>query len=202
MCSSLFTVTYSVCMYVHVCAYIVGIGRCLEMGMPYHWAFYRRHVLHTGMHNPPSSRGSYSTPTLSLSFGACAECVCMLKWYVMKKWCVSQPYTSSHQLPMLLILPLLCYIRMTLQLSCGHSCPLTCHPGACADVCRRRVTLRCPCKRLKKVSILFDFLPVFTVQSSLVYIQCIRSCFHLVHVLYYILVSPVFLNDVCSLCRR
>ena len=63
------------------------------------------------------------------------------------------------------------YVCWKLQLPCGHSCSLTCHPGACADVCRRRVTLRCPCKRLKKVSILSDFLTLPCIQSSLVYIQ-------------------------------
>ena len=63
------------------------------------------------------------------------------------------------------------YVCWKLQLPCGHSCSLTCHPGACADVCRRRVTLRCPCKRLKKVSILSDFLTLPCIQSSLVYIH-------------------------------
>jgi len=37
---------------------------------------------------------------------------------------------------------------------CGHPCPLQCHPDACpaSTECSKRVTLRCPCKRRKKVS--------------------------------------------------
>ncbi|KAG0416630.1 hypothetical protein HPB47_006264 [Ixodes persulcatus] len=37
------------------------------------------------------------------------------------------------------------------QLDCGHRCPLDCHPGPCASrsECRKKVTLRCPCKTRK-----------------------------------------------------
>ena len=99
--------------------------------------------------------------------------LCMLLSCVRQS-CVSQPYTSSHQLHIytyVLVLLICTYVCWKLQLPCGHSCSLTCHPGACADVCRRRVTLRCSCKRLKKVSILSDFLTLPCIQSSLVYIH-------------------------------
>ena len=39
-----------------------------------------------------------------------------------------------------------------LQLPCGHQCSLICHHGDCTASCEKRVTLRCPCKRLKRVS--------------------------------------------------
>lgn len=41
-----------------------------------------------------------------------------------------------------------CKNRCCKQLECGHRCPLNCHPGACAprSHCRKKVTLRCPCK--------------------------------------------------------
>ena len=36
---------------------------------------------------------------------------------------------------------------------CKHTCQLECHPGACppSSECSKKVVLRCPCKRLKKV---------------------------------------------------
>ncbi|XP_028409287.1 NF-X1-type zinc finger protein NFXL1-like [Dendronephthya gigantea] len=38
------------------------------------------------------------------------------------------------------------------MLKCGHQCSLQCHPGKCLDAneCSKRITVRCPCKRLKK----------------------------------------------------
>jgi NF-X1-type zinc finger protein NFXL1 len=42
------------------------------------------------------------------------------------------------------------------QLPCGHRCPLTCHSGVCDAVCRRNVTIRCSCKRLKKEARCYD----------------------------------------------
>ncbi|XP_046852833.1 NF-X1-type zinc finger protein NFXL1-like [Xenia sp. Carnegie-2017] len=38
------------------------------------------------------------------------------------------------------------------KLACGHLCPLQCHSGPCLNVkeCSRKVSVRCPCKRLKR----------------------------------------------------
>lgn len=40
-------------------------------------------------------------------------------------------------------------------LTCGHQCSLPCHYGPCIDAkdCLRKIIIRCPCKRLKKVSL-------------------------------------------------
>lgn len=51
-----------------------------------------------------------------------------------------------------------CSSQCTRLLLCGHCCPLLCHPGDCppASSCKRKVTLRCPCKRIKKVVRCFE----------------------------------------------
>ncbi|XP_043918359.1 NF-X1-type zinc finger protein NFXL1 [Protopterus annectens] len=36
------------------------------------------------------------------------------------------------------------------ELSCGHRCKETCHPGKCLDLCSQKVKIRCPCRRIKK----------------------------------------------------
>lgn len=40
-----------------------------------------------------------------------------------------------------------------MQLDCGHRCPQSCHPGPCnlGGQCQKKLTVRCPCRRLKKV---------------------------------------------------
>ena len=46
----------------------------------------------------------------------------------------------------------------SLQLSCGHRCPLTCHHGNCPSesTCMKRVSVRCSCKRIKKVCLIIS----------------------------------------------
>ena len=50
-------------------------------------------------------------------------------------------------------------------LSCGHRCPLQCHPGPCLDVkkCSKKTLVRCTCKRMKKVTLITSFMkrPVY-----------------------------------------
>ncbi|XP_071087920.1 NF-X1-type zinc finger protein NFXL1-like [Haliotis cracherodii] len=45
-----------------------------------------------------------------------------------------------------------CQGQCTKSLPCGHQCASTCHNGACpnADQCKKKVTLRCSCRRKKK----------------------------------------------------
>uniref|UniRef100_A0A6M2EAB8 NF-X1-type domain-containing protein n=1 Tax=Amblyomma tuberculatum TaxID=48802 RepID=A0A6M2EAB8_9ACAR len=62
-----------------------------------------------------------------------------------------------------------CKNRCCKQLECGHRCPLNCHPGACAQPsqCRKKVTVRCPCKRRKVEG------PCCELKSSL---DCSNEC--------------------------
>ncbi|XP_015921379.2 NF-X1-type zinc finger protein NFXL1 [Parasteatoda tepidariorum] len=45
-----------------------------------------------------------------------------------------------------------CLNRCPKQMSCSHRCILSCHAGECAsrENCKKKVSLRCPCKRIKK----------------------------------------------------
>ncbi|KAH7953595.1 hypothetical protein HPB49_010516 [Dermacentor silvarum] len=62
-----------------------------------------------------------------------------------------------------------CKNRCCKQLGCGHRCPLNCHPGTCAprSQCRKKVTLRCPCKFRKVEG------PCCELESSL---DCSSEC--------------------------
>lgn len=48
-------------------------------------------------------------------------------------------------------------IPLVFQLPCGHRCSKLCHAGQCISTnqCRRKVTVRCPCHRFKKVSYIY-----------------------------------------------
>ncbi len=37
-------------------------------------------------------------------------------------------------------------------MACGHRCTITCHRGQCStsETCKKKIILRCPCKRQKK----------------------------------------------------
>ena len=39
------------------------------------------------------------------------------------------------------------------ELQCGHGCAFVCHDGPCSptEQCRKKITCRCPCKRIKRV---------------------------------------------------
>jgi hypothetical protein len=63
-----------------------------------------------------------------------------------------------------------------------------CHPGECPFNCNQKVKLRCPCKRIKRVSILNDRTPV-CVDSILTLI--LRSFKNLFIILKLSLVVPV-----------
>ena len=68
--------------------------------------------------------------------------------------CVSLSYLSTCTCPCMCTLILSCiYMYLVYQLPCGHRCPRQCHPGSCPspEKCRRKVTLRCSCRRIKKV---------------------------------------------------
>lgn len=64
---------------------------------------------------------------------------------------------------------------VSLQLTCGHRCPLTCHPGPCPphSTCKKKISLKCPCKRIKKVSLVSSQL---CVSKALLYMQDFRCC--------------------------
>lgn len=86
--------------------------------------------------------------------GDCAPCTQYIK---MKCHCGLNPiYVSCHQWTAsdsteAQAALQSCKNRCCKQLACSHRCPLTCHPGECAprSQCRKRVTVRCPCKRRK-----------------------------------------------------
>lgn len=83
--------------------------------------------------------------------GDCAPCTQYIK---MKCHCGLNPvFVSCHQWSCEEQRDMLqsCKNRCCKQLDCGHRCPLDCHPGPCASrsECRKKVTLRCPCKTRK-----------------------------------------------------
>jgi NF-X1-type zinc finger protein NFXL1 len=47
-----------------------------------------------------------------------------------------------------------CHGHCPKQLSCGHRCFASCHPGACPSqqLCEKKTSIRCPCRRRKKVN--------------------------------------------------
>lgn len=51
-----------------------------------------------------------------------------------------------------------CTSQCTKILSCGHRCPLQCHAGNCSppEDCKKKVNLRCPCRRIKKEARCFE----------------------------------------------
>ena len=56
-----------------------------------------------------------------------------------------------------------CRGRCPKIISCGHACALDCHAGLCTDPsqCKKKIVLRCPCKRLKKVYLTIHFVDWF-----------------------------------------
>ncbi|XP_064481964.1 NF-X1-type zinc finger protein NFXL1-like [Ornithodoros turicata] len=44
-----------------------------------------------------------------------------------------------------------CKNRCCKELECSHRCPVTCHDGPCPprSVCKKKVSLKCPCRRIK-----------------------------------------------------
>ncbi|KAJ9577747.1 hypothetical protein L9F63_005667 [Diploptera punctata] len=55
---------------------------------------------------------------------------------------------------------------------CGHRCRVPCHPGDCPDpdLCKKKVKLTCPCRRLKK-----DF-PCDVIRSGEAKVECDDVC--------------------------
>uniref|UniRef100_A0A1B6MK23 PHD-type domain-containing protein n=1 Tax=Graphocephala atropunctata TaxID=36148 RepID=A0A1B6MK23_9HEMI len=55
---------------------------------------------------------------------------------------------------------------------CGHRCSHNCHPGLCpdADLCRRKVKVTCPCRRIKKD------VQCVTVRAQQAVLQCDSVC--------------------------
>ncbi|KAM7290375.1 NF-X1-type zinc finger protein NFXL1 [Ixodes scapularis] len=83
--------------------------------------------------------------------GDCAPCTQYIK---MKCHCGLNPvFVSCHQWSCEEQRDMLqsCKNRCCKQLDCSHRCPLDCHPGPCTSrsECRKKVTLRCPCKTRK-----------------------------------------------------
>ena len=74
-----------------------------------------------------------------------------------------------------------CLLLFCLQLPCGHRCPLGCHHGNCPppETCQRKVTLRCSCRRLKKVHIFMCTVRTFdnhvTLQKVVFYLTPLVS---------------------------
>ncbi|CAG0908575.1 unnamed protein product, partial [Cyprideis torosa] len=64
-------------------------------------------------------------------------------------------------------------------MSCGHPCPLTCHPGPCpsAEGCRKRVNLRCPCRRIKQAAICCEAMQ--QGKGQLPQLKCDQTCLEL-----------------------
>ncbi|XP_014353942.2 NF-X1-type zinc finger protein NFXL1 [Latimeria chalumnae] len=56
------------------------------------------------------------------------------------------------------------------ELSCGHRCKETCHPGDCPDGCYQKVKVRCPCKRIKKE------LQCCKVREGQILVECDAVC--------------------------
>lgn len=58
------------------------------------------------------------------------------------------------------------------SISCSHRCMKECHSGPCSDPtsCRKRVTIRCPCRRIKKDAI------CHLVISGQVVVECDEVC--------------------------
>ncbi|XP_054277093.1 NF-X1-type zinc finger protein NFXL1-like [Macrosteles quadrilineatus] len=55
---------------------------------------------------------------------------------------------------------------------CGHRCSLTCHDGPCTDaeLCRRKVKVTCPCRRIKRE------VQCATVRAGQAVIECDQVC--------------------------
>lgn len=65
-----------------------------------------------------------------------------------------------------------CQNRCPKELSCGHRCPVICHPNNCPtnEVCKKKVTIRCFCKRIKR-----EYL-CNAVTSNKIAIECDEIC--------------------------
>ncbi|KAG8188216.1 hypothetical protein JTE90_021237 [Oedothorax gibbosus] len=65
-----------------------------------------------------------------------------------------------------------CKNRCPKEMPCGHRCPLTCHPGACAPQsdCKKKVAQRCPCKRRKRE------VPCNTLTQERGSLECDAEC--------------------------
>lgn len=74
------------------------------------------------------------------------RCHCQLNMLYVEcaKWTSSDKQTKTQLLS--------CNNQCPQHLTCGHRCPLNCHQSDCpsSDTCRKKVSLRCACKRLKK----------------------------------------------------
>ncbi|CAL1287464.1 unnamed protein product [Larinioides sclopetarius] len=66
-----------------------------------------------------------------------------------------------------------CSNRCPKEMGCGHRCILLCHSGSCSDqkLCKKKVVLRCPCKRKKK-----DMQCAALLQSN-ISLVCDAECF-------------------------
>lgn len=55
---------------------------------------------------------------------------------------------------------------------CGHRCTMVCHTGLCAtgESCKKKITLRCPCKRIKKE------MQCSTQQKKVTVLSCDDEC--------------------------
>lgn len=58
-------------------------------------------------------------------------------------------------------------------MSCGHRCMKECHSGPCSgpEKCRKRVPVRCPCKRIRK-----DFLCPLVISGEVKVVECDDIC--------------------------